>query len=247
MCLAAIEKGFTQICFTEHVDFNPMDNGYNFFNLENYSTAISTAQDAYASRISILKGVEFSEPHAYPRAFEKLLKRGFDFVLGSVHWFGDGWIGNPSYQSRHSLESLFNDYYSELLKAVCFGGFDSLAHFDFPKRYLQATFEPLEQIQSILQELIRRDIALEFNTSPLRKTCADIYPGKTIRDAYARLGGINITLGSDAHAPEEIGKDFDVLPDRVDENGFKVVTFKDRKCFPMPRTRQQIRVNLNQS
>ncbi|MFT6617776.1 MAG: histidinol-phosphatase (PHP family) [Limisphaerales bacterium] len=49
--------------------------------------------------------------------------------------------------------------------------------------------------------------AIELNTAGLRKDCREIYPARHIlRLAYDR--GVQITFGSDAHKPEEVGMDF---------------------------------------
>jgi histidinol-phosphatase (PHP family) len=63
MCLSAIKKGLTVICFTEHFDMNPKDDGLGFFKYDEYSDAIKRVQDKYSGQITVLKGLEFSEPH----------------------------------------------------------------------------------------------------------------------------------------------------------------------------------------
>ncbi len=211
MCRSAIDRGLDAVCFTEHFDMNPKDYGYQFFDYELYTRQIDQAREMYEGRLIILKGLEFSEPHLYPRELEKMNRLGFDYILGSVHWIGSSWIGDQSYQKAHTTEELFLAHYQETLKACQNGMFDSLAHIDFPKRYLQCTYEPVSLIQEILSLLISKDICLEVNTSPLRKAYTEYYPSQNILKWYITTGGKHITIGSDAHSIEDIAADFDKI------------------------------------
>jgi len=233
MCRAAIGQGIAQICFTEHCDLNPLDSGFNFFNFDRYSDEIKHAQDRYSGSLRVLKGIEFGEPHAYPREFEDFQARDFDFILGSVHWFSDWWISDKDSQRRHSTESIFEMYYGEVLKTVRLGGFDALAHIDFPKRYLGTTFEPKDLIEEILRELVKRDIALELNSSPLRKGLSEPYPSESICQLYATEGGTKVTVGSDAHYPEHVAAGLDALDEVISRHGFRGVHFEKRMESPL--------------
>jgi histidinol-phosphatase (PHP family) len=211
MCLSAIRKGFSVICFTEHYDLNPSDDGYDFYNHEKYSILIKQAQDKYSDKITILKGLEFSEPHLYINELEDMSSKDFDFILGSVHWLGSRWIGDRDFQETNTLEQIFVYHYMETLKACKAGRFDSLAHIDFPKRYLLKKHEPYELIREILKTIIEKEISLEINTSPLRKGYNEYYPSKEIIELYKNLGGTLLTMGSDAHNTDDIGADFEKI------------------------------------
>jgi histidinol-phosphatase (PHP family) len=43
LCEKAIELKFREIGFSEHVDFDPSDEGFGFFDYENYQSAIKEA------------------------------------------------------------------------------------------------------------------------------------------------------------------------------------------------------------
>jgi len=235
MCASAIVKGFERICFTEHFDMNPKDSGFQYFNPERYSLEIRQAREKYSGRLAVLRGIEFSEPHSYPAEFEKFQRMDFDFILCSVHWFADQWIAEKDILSRYGLEAIFEMYYGEVMKTVELGGFDALAHIDFPKRYLGRTHEPEDMIDEILGGIVRRNIALELNSSPLRKGSAEPYPSDGICRRYSAQGGRKVTVGSDAHSEDEIGKDFDRLWDVVTRHDFRIVSFVNRReefCAP---------------
>jgi histidinol-phosphatase (PHP family) len=234
MCLSAINKGFQLICFTEHFDLDPRDPGYNFYNHAKYSKDLAQARETFAGRLTILQGIEFGEPHLYPKEFERMLQQDFDFVLGSVHWLGDSWAGDPNFQARYSLENIFEIHYAEVLRAVQFGGFDALAHIDFPKRYLLKTHEPAGLLDEILKELVKQGIALELNSSPVRKGYSDIFPSDSIIEQYLKQGGTKVTIGSDAHAPDDIGRDFDKVADKVRNYRLQPVYFLRRQAVAIP-------------
>ncbi|MBI9099208.1 MAG: histidinol-phosphatase HisJ family protein [Spirochaetaceae bacterium] len=209
MCRSAIDKGIDIISFTEHVDFNPRDPGYHFFNEQKYSNEIIKMRQKYSDRIQIMKGVEFDAPNLYSREFKQINSGDYDIILGSVHMIDNKFVGDSSLLEKMTLEELFKRYYEQLLDLVRFGGFDVVAHFDFPKRYYMKNILSERIAEEILNTMIEKGIALEINTSPLRRGYHESSPGKDILGKYATLGGTMITIGSDAHIPENIGADFD--------------------------------------
>lgn len=205
MCEAALARGLDVICFTEHLDHHPLDSCRGFFDFDSYSRAIDLARARYDGRLLILKGLEFSEPHLYPRELEYHSRLDYDFILGSIHWVQDKWIGDRDYQLSLPLEELFARHYRETRAACRLGGFDSLAHIDFPRRYLKAESVQSEILKEIMALLVSQDICLEINTSPLRKELAEAFPARTIMDWYLQAGGTWATTGSDAHNPQDVG------------------------------------------
>ena len=115
------------------------------------------------------------------------------------------------------------------MKAITLGGFDSLAHIDFPKKYLLTAYEPLEMMNEILNALVKRGIALEINSSPIRKGYSDVNPSDSIVEMYTSHGGRNVTIGSDAHSCEEIGQDFNRIGEKIMKYQLQVTNFVNRK------------------
>ena len=71
---------------------------------------------------------------------------------------------------------------------------------------------------------------IEVNTAGLKYGMNDPNPHHDIIKRYLELGGEIITIGSDAHAPEKIGYDFDRAAQVLKECGFEYYTvFKERK------------------
>jgi histidinol-phosphatase (PHP family) len=229
MCRSALRKGVSVICFTEHFDMNPADSGFGYYHHDKYILEIEQAKAAYSGQIEILLGIEFSEPHQYPEAFEKMIQWNFDYVLGSVHSLKETWAGAADILQKYSAEEIFDIHYSETLKMVRFGGFDALAHMDFPRRFLEEYTEPAGLIDPILSTLIQSNIALELNSSPLNRGRDFTMPSRTILKRYTDLGGRNVTLGSDAHHADEICGGYEYLMDEIESFSLTPVVYRARK------------------
>ena len=63
-----------------------------------------------------------------------------------------------------------------------------------------------EAIDSILHRLAVQDKALEINTSGLRQAIGDTLPGRELVERFRKAGGRYLTVGSDAHRTEDLGK-----------------------------------------
>jgi histidinol-phosphatase (PHP family) len=243
MCREAIAKGLKYICFTDHIEHNPADEGYRYLNFDLYLEAIERVKDEFGDKINILKGIEFSEPHVYPREFEKFLARDLDVVIGSIHYIGNiglhyfdrAYAGSRDDLRDYTREKVYDQYYRELLETVKLGGFDILAHFDNPKRYLKEPCLESETIDDILCQLVAKGIALEINTSPLRRGYHETAPGAEILRRFVAAGGKRVTIGSDAHCCREIAADLDYAFKLAQENHGTVGIFKGRRFVPADR------------
>ena len=236
MCRGAVEKGLERICFTEHVDFDPHYDDSFPFDPEKYKRMIEMMRDKYGDRIEILKGIEVGEPHMYPREYEAVLKADdYDMVLAGLqyvtlpmglHWTGHGGADIFTF----AVPRIYRRYYEDLLAVAKLGGFDVLAHFDYPKRYLKVDAEEDDLIKGILAAIVKSGSMIEINTSPLRKGCEETAPGRKILDLYGKAGGTKLTIGSDAHFAGDILADFDRALDFAE--GFEIGYFKERKFHP---------------
>jgi histidinol-phosphatase (PHP family) len=229
MCRSAIRKGASVICFTEHFDLNPVDSGYRYYDHEKYVSELTQAKRVYSGKNEILIGIEFSEPHQYPKDFELMTRKDFDFILGSVHTIQDTWAGAEDILEKYSPEKIFEMHYAETLKMVQFGGFDALAHMDFPRRFIDDYKEPFRLIDPILSTLIRSNMSLELNSSPLRKGKDFALPSSAILQRYKDLGGRRVTAGSDGHHADEICAGYEYLAAQMESFQLEPVIYRGRK------------------
>lgn len=217
-CETAIEKGLRTICTTEHVFLDKRDVGYGYFDLSEYLISIEASKKRYDNQITLLSGVEFSEPQLFIKEFEEIKKAPLDMIVGAMHWLEQGFFGDPEVLASIPYHILENNYYDAIYEVVRFGGFDTLAHMDLIKRYIDTDESVVsKQMIKILKSLIRQGIALEINTSTIRRDGLEPSAGYPLIDTYLELGGKRLTVGSDAHFAEDIGADFDRIPEAYNE------------------------------
>lgn len=87
--LEAKKKGISTICFTDHVDLNTNDYGYDYYLASEFWKKFNEVKSKENSDIEVLAGIEFGEPHLYGGRLTELAKYPYDFIIGSIHWIGD--------------------------------------------------------------------------------------------------------------------------------------------------------------
>jgi histidinol-phosphatase (PHP family) len=127
----------------------------------------------------------------------------WDFFLGSVHFIGD-WPVDRSAEdwAGQDVDERWRQYFDLWMQAARSGLFDSLAHPDLPKKFNFRSGKI--DYQRVLQNVT---CAIEVSTAGLRKPCREIYPSAEFLK-LARQLDIPITLGSDAHIPQDTGANF---------------------------------------
>ena len=130
----AINKKMHIICFTEHVDLNQNDYGFNYYMPEHFFDKFNQIKEKYNNHIKVCAGIEFGEPHLYVDRLKQLSVYPYDYIIGSIHWIGN-MFPCQKVREQYSAKEFYTLYWEEVLNTVKQGGFDSLGHIDFPKRY----------------------------------------------------------------------------------------------------------------
>lgn len=207
-CKQCIEKGYGGVAITDHLDTNPNEWGYGFYDPEKYFTTYHAMKRIYGSKIELLSGVEFSESHKYGEALKKISQYPYDVILGSVHWIDEGYIGNKEILNYMTQLEVEQRYFAAIKKVIAFGHIDVLAHLDITKRSFGSRIIDNSVMTDLLKDLVKSGIALEINTSALRQGLEQSLPEVELVEAFVDLGGKKITLGSDAHRAEDLTADF---------------------------------------
>ncbi|MBE9470803.1 MAG: PHP domain-containing protein, partial [Chloroflexi bacterium] len=64
-CEAAIARGMSEIAFTDHADFDPLDACYEYLRPAAYLAEIERCRSEYGDRLIIRAGVEIGEGHVF--------------------------------------------------------------------------------------------------------------------------------------------------------------------------------------
>lgn len=212
MAERAAQLGLYSLTITDHCDCDLYYEQKFRQDIEGSLRDIVRARAQYHDRLRLYTGIELGQPTQDERAAEEALSLGeYDFVLGSLHNLkGEKDFYFLTY-TPENVPPLLDRYFDELLELAKTDYFDSLAHMTYPFRYIEGHKIPVdtqkyaEQIDEILKELIRRQKALEVNTSGLRQVIGKTFPDEAIVRRYYELGGRYITVGSDAHRWGDVG------------------------------------------
>ena len=242
----ALALGLDGICFTEHEDLDAPPSECDFtVDFDAYFARIAQLRSQYQGRLRIGAGMEFGLQKHLPEALRALLaKYPFDFVIASQHFIGGKDPYYPSYfegrSERACYEEFFRVQYETLL---CFdpASFDALGHMDYivrygPNRSRNYSYEAYaDYIDPILRWLIVHGKCLEVNTGGLKYGLGEPNPCSGVLRRYRKLGGEQITIGSDAHAPEYLCYDFKIAAELLRKLGFRYYTvFAQRQARQLP-------------
>lgn len=211
MCQKAIELGIVEIGFSEHMDFEPKDWGYGFFNYDKYTSEIQRAQEFFKDKLTIRKGVEIDYQHCFEDEIAEWLKdKEFDYIVGSVHYL-DHEIISHRFVESNDLRKIYDVYFKEVTNSLESRLFGVIGHFDLVSRFLGnkkselKSFDYWRSVKTILGEIVEKKMYLEINSKGLREGHGDTMPGKEIVLEFVETEGKLVSLGSDAHSTEEIG------------------------------------------
>lgn len=243
MARAAVSAGLRELCVTDHCDLldlngDPVTSFDWAAAMEQYRAVKGTLGD----RLTLRLGIELGSTPYDPDTARAILAGGgdeLDFVLGSLHnWIGaEGSIdlyntdftGNPAL-ARKAMESTLDHTWTLVMK--CPDCYDSLAHVNYPLRYIHRDGIDLsladweDRVRAIFTEVAKTDHAMEVNTH--HGLDLDSWP--TILRWFKECGGKLVTVGSDAHRPKDVARGIPEALDMLKTAGFDyVTTFAGRK------------------
>lgn len=244
MVSSAREKGISVYAITDHADTN-------FFKEHNLPSAI---QNSIAdinklknrfSDLKIIAGVELGQClHDTKKAEIITSIDGLDFIIGSLH----NVLGEKDFyhidfknESYDYIKDLLNRYFLELIEMAKCSDIDVLGHLTYPFRYIAKAMNncktlkiPLdiydEQIYEVLKQTIESGKGIEINTSTFSSELGEPMPNEKYLKMYKQLGGEILSIGSDAHTIEKVGRNILEAHMMVQNIGFKYITyFENRK------------------
>ncbi len=222
---AALERGLSGIGVSDHlplVHTRDPELSMALSELEAYVCDVRDLQTEYPG--FILLGIEADyRPDTFDDVHGVLGSYPFDYVIGSVHYLDEWPFDDP--RQRHTWEGrdvddVWRRYFDMVGEAAETGAFTLIGHLDLVKKWGHRPLRPIEDAARTLAERIgRTDAVVEVNTSGLRKPVAELYPDLDLL-RLLREHGAAVTFGSDAHSPDDVGRDFAAALAAVREAGF---------------------------
>ena len=234
---SAIAQGVDILALTDHCDMLDGPEG-----ISAYLACEQELKAAYEtldkSGPQILYGVEIGNPHEFPDETQAFLEnRKFDFIIGSVHFLPDGSdIYKLPYRTPEEIDDMLRQHFLSMQSLSAYGGFDSLAHLDYPIRKLQGKIPNTSMmayrdlIEPVLELLVQKNIALEINTRGTYDWQNRVGPEDWVLRRYRELGGQYVTIGSDAHVTKYVGAGFTEAAAALKRTGFDSYTIYKNRC-----------------
>lgn len=240
----AARAGVDEIGFTEHVYYFEETRGlwslpYQLdrcrFSLDAYCDAVLEGR---RRGLPVKLGLEVDYvPGRVDELAGILAPYPWDYLLGSVHWI-DGLAvdSRPGLWEERAVEDVWRTYFETLSEAAGTGFCDALAHPDLAKI---RGVRPHERLVGELHERAAEaaaagGVAVEISTAGLRKPVGELYPDQSFLTA-CRAHGAPITLASDAHLSDDVGRDLDQAVVLARAAGYETVTvFEERRARQEP-------------
>ena len=235
MVAAAVKAGLKAICFTDHLDYDPLGRDPDLaLDTQAYLDAY---EGLYHPQVEIYRGIEFGMMPDNMDVFEEDLKRyPFDFVIGSAHFIENLDIYYEEFWQGKTAHTAFLQTLEQTLECIkVHDAYDVLGHLTYAgkqphnpghKPVLYRDFR--EVIDETLRILVQNGKGMEINTSGMDK-CGAFLPDETILRRFKELGGEIITVGSDAHDPSRVGQYCQQACELVSDIFGYVCTYAGRK------------------
>ena len=221
LCQRAVELGYGEVGFAEHVDFDPADEGFGYYDDDAYGRTIEELRARVTGELTVLKGLELDFQERYQAETARFLERcDFDYVVGSVHYL-DGYFMDRRGLSARPLEVTYRIYERETRALVASGMVDILGHLDYARRRAVGLLpsEEVERFAPLMAELAgeaaRAGLLLEVNVQ--RDKLA--LPTPEVLGAYLQAGGRGVAVGTDSHRLEEFEGGWERSVDYLREAG----------------------------
>lgn len=237
MCDKAVKLGLFAYGITDHFEANGYNNSYYVTSSRNSFLEIVNYRNNYKPETKILAGIEVGQPLQDVAVSNEIIGRfEYDYILASLHnlkFHTD--FAFLDYE-KTDVDSVIKKYFEELLEIAKWGNFNVLAHLTYPARYIfkrcghRLNLDNYKaQIDEVLKEIIKKDIALEINTSTLRSELKFTLPQQPQVDRYVELGGKLISVGADAHNSEYIGFGIEYAYEMVKKAGLNEVCYFEKR------------------
>ncbi|MCG3172305.1 MAG: Histidinol-phosphatase [Myxococcota bacterium] len=212
----AIAAGLDEMGFSDHMPMEVWGRHdptltMRLQDMIEYHDRVKELRHWYRDRIRIKFGIEADYVPGKEREIGDFLREwNFDYVIGSVHFLGDWGFDDPRYMEGYERRGVDNVYYAffKVIRMSAESGlFDIIGHADLVKKFGHRPERDLKpEFDDLAASFARSGVAVEINTSGLRKPVGEIYPHPALVRA-CREYGVPVIATSDAHTPGDVGRD----------------------------------------
>jgi histidinol-phosphatase (PHP family) len=209
----AMKQALAAIGIADHLPLLPEPDpsiSMDLCQLDGYVDEVSTLKRQHPGYV--LLGVEADyRPHTISDVKSLLDSHPFDYVIGSVHHLGSWGIDDERQIDEYSgrdVDDVWVEYLELVGDAAESGAFTILGHLDLAKKFGYRPSRLLTaELDRLVERVARAGVLVEINTAGLHKPVGEAYPAPDILERLCAVG-VDITFGSDAHRPSEVGRDF---------------------------------------
>ena len=238
-CQIAAEKGFKEICITNHHELISVDNGTYDYALrdEEINELFKQAKEAKKKfGINVKVGVELGYYEGREEELKIFAEKfPFDYIIGGIHFINGSPIATEEVfldAGKEYVKEKYNEYFRLLKKAIEANFFDCVAHFELPRKETPnyEFNEYKDKAYECIKEMKKNNIGFELNTGGWRRYHNEAYPRKEILEMLKKAGIEKVTIGSDSHSTQELGYEIEKGLEILKNKGFNhICTFSKRK------------------
>src|SRR5574344_302112 len=248
MVLSAIDKGLDYFGFSSHAPF-PQENRFalSYSDIQEYLSTAKRLKAKYADKIRLFCSMEFDYiPTLCENINERAQSYGLDYTICCVHmvysplglWFIDG---HKQEQYDMGLQQCFGGdikkgvraFYNqtnEMLQRVSpdiIGHFDKIRMHNHNRYFLSTDKWYSDLVSETLQLIKEKGTICEINTRGIYKGRSDDYFPETLWIKEIAKRNIPVTISTDCHNVNEVGKLFCQCREHLKECGIKEIYYFD--------------------
>ncbi len=227
---SAVAKGLQTICFLDHLTFQEggRHNAMQPREVPMYVDAARRLARQYRETINVRVGLEVDfSPRHVDRAMDIVNTFDLDVVGSSIHFLdGQDVVSRRSAWARgeRDADGIYAQYLNVLESMLDYDYFDVVCHLDLPKKYgVHPPPSAAVGLARLLEKVCEMNRVVEFNSSGWHCPVQEAFPSPVLLDHCSRLG-IPVVFGSDAHAPDAVGRDFERARDLLCTAGYRHMT-----------------------
>ena len=214
---AAIAQGLTEYGISDHAPMSPEpfdDWRMELAEMPQYLEWIKRAEIHAGEQLKVRKGLECDWLSGCEVWTEKLKDMAnWDYLIGSVHYLGSEFdFDNPKWLGKWAeldVEDAWQRYWDTYIEMSESGLFTILGHPDLIKKFGYRPSGDLSRYYDpVIESIAANGCLIELNTAGWYKPCEEQYPQGEFLE-LACQAGIGLVISSDAHAPSEVGRDFE--------------------------------------